>query len=188
MNGDFIEADEGEVILADEDPAIFTRFNEWLYTGVFFLDNETEKDILYKVLIDLYIFAEKRGVIRLQNAVIDGIIKKNSLPTIDIRHAWSNTSDSSPLHMLLVELYVRKAKFAEIMDEDKKRKLFDSLFDKDILVAYVLAFHRLKDNGSILASYDFWKERCHYHVHNDRFPPCGPHSVTGQPSRIHRSN
>lgn len=177
---------DGEVILADEDPAIFTRFNEWLYTGIFLMDKETEKDILYRALMDLYIFAEKRGVIRLQNAVIDGIIKKNSLPTIDIRHAWDNTPDSSPLHTLLVDLYVRKAKFAEIMDEGKKRRLFDSLFDKDVLISYVLAFHRMKDDGSILASCDFWKERCRYHIHNDRFPPCKVDFVVGPSSRSYR--
>lgn len=144
------------------------------------MGNETEKDILYKTLINLYIFAEKRGVIRLQNAVIDCIIKKNSnskaLPNPYIRHAWNNTADSSPLHTLLVDLYVRKANFAEIMGDEKKRKRFD----KEILIAFVLAFHRMKDDGSISGAYDFWKRRCQYHVHNGSFPPCNLDGVTGQ--------
>ncbi|MCJ1263938.1 hypothetical protein MMC22_003809 [Lobaria immixta] len=180
LNGGFKEAVEGEVILADEDPATFTRFNEWLYSGTVLLGNETEKDIHYKTLMNLYIFAEKRGVTRLQNAVIDCIIKKNSkskaLPNTYIGHAWNNTADSSPLHMLLVDIYVRKANFAEIMGDEKKRKGFD----KEILIAFVLAFHRMKDDGSLSGAYDFWKRRCHYHVHNESFPPCKLDVVTGQ--------
>ena len=172
MNGGFKEAVEGEIVLADEDAATFTRFNEWLYTGGGLLGNDYEENVLYKVLVSLYIFAEKRGIVRLQNAVIDGIIKKNSrskvLPNSYIRRAWKNTADTSPLRTLLVDLYVRKANFAAMMGDEKKKMLFD----KDILVSFVLAFHRMKDDRSILASYDFWKRRCNYHVHDDKSPPC----------------
>lgn len=65
LKGGFKDAVEGEVILADQDPTNFPRFNEWLYNGVFLFGNETRKDIPYPVLVKLYIFAEKRGVIRL---------------------------------------------------------------------------------------------------------------------------
>ncbi|MCJ1469512.1 hypothetical protein MMC07_008145 [Pseudocyphellaria aurata] len=173
LNGNFREAVEGEVVLADEDPSLFARFNEWLYTGVFLLNNEIGQDIPFEILVDLYVFAEKRGVIRLQNAVIDCMIKKRSIPT-DIRYAWNNTPDSSPLHKLLVDLFVRRVKFAETMDDAKKRKRLDCVLDKDILIAYVMAFHRMKADGSILKGYSFWESRCLYHVHNDRIPPCEP--------------
>lgn len=183
LNGGFKEAVEGEVILADEDPTIFTRFNEWLYTGAILLGKiETERDIPYPVLVKLYIFAEKRGVVRLQNRVTDFIIRKNkisqSFPNSCIRFAWTNTADSSPLHRLLVDLYVRQANFAEIMDNKKSR----NFFNKDILTAFVLAFHRLRDERSARSRHnlcdisaidhqDYFRQRCEYHVHNKDHPP-----------------
>lgn len=175
MNGDFSEAINQEVVLDDEDPEVFARFNGWLYTSILLVGDETEKSITFKSLVDLYIFAEKRGVIRLQNAVVDAIIKKNqasrgqcAMPDHSLQRAWTNTPDSSPLHCLLIDLYVRRANFPEILANEKKCKQFD----KDILIAFVLAFHKMKEDGSFNTNYNFWKKRCQYHSHDDLVPPC----------------
>lgn len=175
LNGGFKEAVNGEVVLDDEDLEVFTRFNGWLYTGIILVGDETEETMTFKSLIDLYIFAEKRGVLRLKNAVVDSIIKKNqasrgrrALPDHSLQRAWTKTPDSSPLHSLLVDLYVRRANFPEILASDKNCKQFD----KNILFAFILAFHKMKEDGSFNTQYNFWKRRCQYHSHNDLVPPC----------------
>lgn len=62
--------------IAEEDPAIFRRFNDWIYTQKLCTEAETPKDLSWTTIFDIYTFAERRGIPNLQNACINVIIRK----------------------------------------------------------------------------------------------------------------
>ncbi|KAK4690498.1 hypothetical protein P7C71_g6305, partial [Lecanoromycetidae sp. Uapishka_2] len=64
------------VALSKEDATIFKRFKDWLYTGNVLIGDENPKELLWTALVDLYVFAVRRGIPRLQNSCIDTAIQK----------------------------------------------------------------------------------------------------------------
>lgn len=174
LTGNFKEASERTVTLWDEKPEVFMRFNAWLYTNVI----ELEKDPLkphWAHLMDLSVFAEKRGIPSLQNSVIDAMItiksKVESLPPASrIEDVWEKTSETSGLHPFLVDFYVHIGREGTLK---KMLKYVDGF--SEILVEVILAFHRGKEVGSIVKKFDFGKKRCQYHIHEPDELPCkGP--------------
>lgn len=91
LNSQFIEGQTQTVNLDDEDPAIFRTYVAWLYQG--HLNSQDIEGALDdpqsfgQHMAELIVFADKRGIIELQN---DGIsmllsyIHKNGLPTLDV--------------------------------------------------------------------------------------------------------
>lgn len=79
LEGNFIEAQNQILELPEDDPAVFERFQLWLYTDRVLEKTETIKDIPYSELVDLYLFSDIRSIATLQNAIIDHIIDKESL-------------------------------------------------------------------------------------------------------------
>ncbi len=102
LNGNYIEATESVIVLLDEKSEVFRRFNEWLYThevlqGVLSVNGKTDN---WSILFDLYIFAEKRGIPRLQNAVVDAVIITSkvvhAMPACQlIARLWENIPEKS---------------------------------------------------------------------------------------------
>lgn len=96
--------------MPDEDPQMFNRFQLWLYTGKPF-DNTIQPgdSILGSHLVDLYIFAEARGIPSLQNAAIDTFIdrryERNHILYRYLHKVYNNTSEDSPLRKLAVAMY-----------------------------------------------------------------------------------
>lgn len=113
LTGRFGEAEEGTITLEAEDPEVFSRFNAWLYTGDFRKD-EDDGALLLGPALDLCVFAAKRMVPRLRNAIVDRVIKafsrdsRHQLSTADADvcvSAWESCGDSS-LQTFLVDLLV----------------------------------------------------------------------------------
>lgn len=173
LNGNFKEATDGVIKLPDEDPAVFKRFNGWLYTHVFdYKKEKADNDLTF--LMELYVFAEKRGIPSLQNAVIDTLItiyySLDCVPCHEIAFAWKNTSEKSGLHSLLIDFYVHLLMMTAFGTPQER-----SMHPKDFLVEVILAFYKAKVDESINKKFDFWEKRCQYHNHEPDDPPCrGP--------------
>lgn len=169
LNDDFKVLVEEEILLAYEDPATFARFNEWLYTRDFCVGkNETRTDVPRTALVKLYIFAEKHGIIPLQNTVVSCLLEKyldgQGLPITREDNVWNYIADPSPLRTLVEDLDVREANTAERLTGELNRSSLGS----DLFVGSVLA-HLVRSRG------DLCNHHCDYHIHNERFPKqdCG---------------
>ena len=163
-----MEAREGRVTLEDEDPEVFKRLNEWLYTGEVLYNDETYENLSFAPLLDLYVFAERMLIPRLQMTYIDALISKdkespNYPPRLPVQHTWDHTFVSSPMRRVLVDLHVRSGDMRGVLASDEDIELFS----KSFLAAIVVAYYDAKGDGSIRVYFDFWKERSRYHTNED---------------------
>ena len=99
------------IALTNEDPKIFKRFNDWLYTHRLCTGDEKAIDLPWSLIVDTYVFAENRGIPRLQNTCIDAVIKKMKngglFPSQEIINPiWTTTNGNIyPLWLLLLHQF-----------------------------------------------------------------------------------
>ena len=147
--------------LTDEDPAIFSRFNQWVYTQKLCTEAETPKELLWSIIFDIYTFAERRGMPRLQNACINLVIRKvktgGTFPNQEILNPlWKTTGKVSPLRLLLLELFAANC--------DLKNSLVrNGGFHHRFLHDLVIILYEMKE-GDLERDPDFWKRRQKYYV------------------------
>ncbi len=168
------EASDGVVTLDDEDREVFERFKIWLYTGRLLEDEDSIDDLGYHELFDLYIFAEKRVIPRLQNACIDLLLTKESLsdlgPTnMGVAKVWDNTPDSSPMRKLILDWFVHRGNMSNYLQTDEDVETHS----KDFLASLVRAYYTTNMDGLLEEDWDPWENRCgRYHTHHDGNPVC----------------
>ena len=190
FKGGFVEAKDQALLLPDESPVMFKLFELWVYTGNFLAKDESEADISWLSLLDLYIFGEKCGVPDLQNAAIDVLIDKQSsqkiIPTDTLVRIYDNTPEDSSLRRLFVDWManlvnlIPNDKYASepaearchwFNEESRDKYPKDFLFDLAIAQSQLIF-------GQNRRIYDF-KPRCrHYHVKPREAP--SKTSATGQ--------
>ena len=103
LQGEFKEAIDGVVVLADDKPEIFSYFYSWLYTGEIKRTGGTLRYSLFEDLLDLYIFAQKRIIPDLQNGAIDRLVPLRPHPFTGspsriyrpLFRAWSQLSETT---------------------------------------------------------------------------------------------
>ena len=176
---------DGLIVMDDEDPELFKRFNSWLYTGNLVRDGDAGC-LTWDVVFQTYIFAIKRLIPALQNAIIDAIVRGFLsepivvIPLEDIQEAYALTPERDPLRTLLVDLHVTYAD----LDISFKQQLEE--YDIEFVAAVALRFRELLLNRDgfhnhpedgyknwQLRTYDLWKVRCErYHVHEAGDYPC----------------
>ena len=163
LNNDFREARENKIFLPEDDADTFQIFQQWAYTGSFHGEGQTEDDVTTLSLIDLYIFAEARGIPKLQNQSIDAIIarqhKKFDFKYHSFTTVYDNTCQSSPLRKYFAEVCAARAglRSAKWQDADIRSSL-----PHDFLYDLAMAFYDLKLAG--INEQDFWANRQNYHV------------------------
>lgn len=117
LDGGFKESVENVIVLPEDNPDVFELFTRWLYLKRLDSENQNHVDELVspRNLVQLYVFAEMRGVSPLQNMVIDLIVKScersaagAGLQTLrEIPYIYGNTSERSPpLRAMVVNLAV----------------------------------------------------------------------------------
>ena len=167
-NGDQeILRDKPKVNLGDEDPAIFSRFKDWIYTQRLCTEAETPKELLWSTIFDIYTFAERRGIPKLQNACINLIIRKvkngGPFPSQDILNPlWKTTAKVSQLRLLLLELYAVKCNL-------KAALVRNGGFHHRFLHDLVIILYEMKE-GDLEQDPDFWKRRHKYYVSTPENP------------------
>lgn len=128
MSGPWKESKEHVVNLPEDDPNIFALYSHWLYYAKIpvRIEGATEAkpgqrlNEEYRELIRAYILGDKLLDIKFQNSVIDAIVETSStihpqdgrayypnIPEINI--AYENTTESSKIRSLLVDMWVSKA-------------------------------------------------------------------------------
>ncbi|MCJ1475312.1 hypothetical protein MMC13_003974 [Lambiella insularis] len=112
--GDFQEARENLVHLREDDAGSFQRFQLWLYTGTIFDVGESIDSLSQKFLIELYVWADLRGIPKLQDSLMDilqisleSTFKDDGKPLDPalIELVYSSTLQSSPLRTLWAHYY-----------------------------------------------------------------------------------
>ena len=161
----FDKEPEGEIDLDGEDPKTFKRFNDWLYTSAVLHDDETLEDIPWNSLSELYNFAERAVIPRLQNKCMDAVIAKaqrtNSIPQGEtLQDIWDNNLISSPMRILLLDFFVQWADMQGILGRGQDIEAYS----KDFLASVIVAYCEAKNDGSLQKPYDAWKERSRYYA------------------------
>jgi len=118
--------------MLNEDPTLFEYFQIWLYSKEILTNDKVQGDNPWRVLVDLFVFGDARGILHLQNATVDAIITKpwdlNQISTRSIRYIYEETPEHSPLRRLFVESMANLGNaywFTEEEDWHHKRFLLD---------------------------------------------------------------
>lgn len=155
------------VNLADEDPAIFRRFDQWIYRQRLYTAAETPKELPWSIIFDTYTFAERLGIPKLQNACIDVIIRKAKhgapFPSQEMLNPlWRNTGKISPLRLLLLELFAAKCDLKAALARNMG---FHHRFLHDLLII----LYEMKE-GDLEEEPNLWKMRHKYYVSTPENP------------------
>lgn len=182
LTGRFKEAREGTVTLEDEDPEVFSRFNTWLYTGSCIRDDD-DATLAMAPAFQLWLFAEKRMIADLQNAIIDQLITNRS--TFDPKDgrvvqeistedeeacisAWQNTTDESRLRSFIVDFFSFHLDLERIFHKERAARYPLALITSIAIRAQKAGIDFSNDFFGDLRYY-----RCDsYHVHDDDDPMC----------------
>ena len=170
LEGDFKEAQEQTIELSEDDPQAMKYFQLWLYTQEILDEGENVSSMDWRLLIGLYLLGEVRMIHKLQNEVIDLIIRKNpqetGFPLQVMYEIYDKTCPMSPLRRIVVDMSARLGDLDEwswdFADGGERAQ-------RDFLKDLVLALY--KDRGKRQVR-NVWKVRCDYHVHAEGEPRC----------------
>ena len=125
MSGAWEEAKTGVVVMPDDDPEVFSLFQDWLYTSTLryerVIAHQADKDELQFVM-EIIIFADKIGAIDLHYKAIDLIVqvlRKVSMHGQHVHFAYDNTAFNADLRQLLTCITVHRLKEARESDPVK---------------------------------------------------------------------
>jgi hypothetical protein len=111
LRGDWKEAQERTIPLPEDDPSVFSVYQQWLYGGrIHTLCNTVFKpDDEYKILVKAYILGEKIMDQDFKDSAADAIVEKlRSLRRFDASLTdlvFENTLPTSPLRRLWMDIY-----------------------------------------------------------------------------------
>lgn len=120
LNGQFKEKD-GDVKLPEQKTGTFGTYHKWLYTDKLELDASAP---VYDVVLELYFLGDQIQDERLQNSVIDFIIKSVSvkgrypLSSRQVTLVFDNTPKNSSLRKLVIDFWACRATCAWYQLED----------------------------------------------------------------------
>ena len=136
FEGMFKEGKEQLLDLSEEDVAVFEQFQLWLYSGII-KPTAADDCMNQRVLVKLYVFGDKRGIPQLQNDAIDYLIDvirdPGSFHVILIPWVYENTTATSPLRTLFVDMMVQWSRVSE------GANWFESQFTANYPLEYILA-------------------------------------------------
>ena len=165
LEGNFKEAKEQVVLLPEDDVDVFELFQFWLYSGNLLDTGESIVNLSASLLVSLYLFAETRCIPQLQDMTIDALIHHievtNTFPTGSIPQIYDNTTETSPLRRLLVDVAAREGERRNgSWFSEERQHLYNRTFLIDLVVA-------LYDRNPKARVQDFTGLRCDYHVHTE---------------------
>lgn len=154
--------------MKDEDPGIFRRFNTWLYSDKIISASEAYKSLPWEVIFEVYSFAERIGIPRLQNKCIDTVImkrrKRGLFPAqgaIDM--LWKCTGNVFRLRKLLLDLFASECNLTNAIANNGS-------YHRTFLQGLVLNLHEMKKKRTVYDQIDFWKKRQKYYVDDSENP------------------
>lgn len=166
--GKFAETVERSMKLPKDDSDTVDRMLQWVYFNKFSLDQEAVKtednaQITYTQLAALYVAADKYGIVRLKNDIIDILFKIQNrddavFPQDDVViYIYNNTTAVSGLRRLIVAVYVWRVGYPWFIapaSHGYMRTLPDLALD--LVAGMALRIQRPKENP-------FFKSSCSFH-------------------------
>ena len=162
--------------LPEDDPKIFEQVNHWLYAGRLKKEGEIDGDLL-----EIALFADTKGMPELHNRLVNIIIRRyvsgtKTLPRLTSK--FQEFPSTSPMRRLVVSLFSRCPNLTSIL----QREDVDEAIDKKFLIELLVKKEAQRKDGSLGKKYDYWKNRCVYHIHDKDEPPCiGPYRADKYP-------
>ena len=167
------ETKEGEIVaqvieLHNGDPQIFLRFHIWLYSEKITSESESCKDIPWRIIINVYAFAERNGIPRLQNTCIDTAIRKITegglFPNqVDVNALWKCKGDVFRLRRLLLDLFASECNLGQAIANNGS-------LHSQFLGGLVQVLYDMKVEGTTNKEVDFWRKRHDYYVNGTDNP------------------
>jgi len=144
LSAGFLESRTMTIRLDEEDPLIFDIFINWLYARKILPDDASVIDMAWQMKAELYIFADRRGCSALKNDTInlmvehaldneDSTLSVAIPPNAVVYYIWENTSASSPLRRLMVDIY---AYLVILTDAEDTPGSLPHSFLRDVLAKY----------------------------------------------------
>jgi hypothetical protein len=118
LRGEWKEASTRQIPLPDDEPAVFSVYQQWLYNSLIHTVRQdlgfvSESDIEYELLVKAYIFGEKIIDVAFKNSVVDAITEKVNQFGFNTRLTslvFDNTTPASPLRRLWLDVYYHLGK------------------------------------------------------------------------------
>lgn len=166
LRGGYKETTAKRIEMLDENPVVIRRFQLWVYSGSFFVDEADRRSIDYTLCVRIYVFAECRGIPLLQDNVIDTCVSKYldredgaTMPmwTI-INDIYENTKEGSPIRRYFVDITQYHVNGGEW-----KECVCPEILPKDFFVdmTFALMSSKMGSAPTVVPT----KNACNYHVH-----------------------
>ncbi|MCJ1435528.1 hypothetical protein MMC27_004902 [Xylographa pallens] len=185
LSRDFQEAREKIVHLREDDVGTFQRFHLWLYTGCILDSDESLESLSPRLLVDLYIWADLRGIPKLQDLISDMLqtslvatlqIDAKPLDSALIHLIYNRTMKDSPLRKLWTFYYsnLDPNKFKDVIMEDEAAEDLPREFLHDMLLSLK---RRVKEpSPSTIIARGYFMSGCRLHNHGEG-APCAKNAV-----------
>lgn len=155
--------------MVEEKPEVIRRFQLWVYSGSFFVDEADKRRTEYNLCIHMYVFAECRGISLLQDHVIDALVSKSqdkedqTPPEMGpiLNNIYENTKEGSPIRTFFVD-------WVQYYGPTKtwKQCVRPEFYPKGFFVDMTCSFMSSKQSTTRLArTARPGKNPCKYHVH-----------------------
>lgn len=166
MSGTWEESKTKTFTLIEENSDVFRIFVRWAYGQFQTSDDEDDTDVL---LVEAYLFAERRGCFRFQNEMIDTIakwwgilhIKDKWLSAEAIKLAFTDTTSSSRLRRFIAEKTAWEGKVEDMLFQSEET------IHPEPVIAFHKAFHERITTDAFDPSYTVCPGQSHGH-HNFR--------------------
>ena len=156
------------VVIKDENPEIFRRFKDWLYSKRIISGSETYKALAWSELIAMYTFGDRKGISRLQNSCVDAIIRKRDEGGLfpgqaDVNTLWRASGQVSRLRRLLLDMFAAECNLKNALATNK-------VYHPGFLQGLVQTLYDMKEKQTIYDGVDFWNKRRNYYVDDNDNP------------------
>ena len=157
------------VVIKDENPEIFRRFKDWLYSGRVISGSETYKALAWSEIIAMYTFGDRKGICRLQNSCVDAIIRKRNEGGLfpgqaDVNTPWTTASGQmSRLRRLLLDTFAAECNLRNALATNR-------VYHPGFLQGFVQTLYDMIEKQTIYNEVDFWKKRRNYYVDDNDNP------------------
>ena len=166
LRAGYKETKEKVIEMVEEKPEVIQRFQLWVYSGSFFVDEADKRRTEWKLCVDIYVFAECRGIALLQDHVIDALVSRSqdkedrTLPNMRaiINEIYRNTKEGSPIRTFFVE-WVQYYSSTETW----KRHVPSEFYPKGFFVD--MTFSLMSSQKSTTSTVRRGWNPCKYHVH-----------------------
>ncbi|KAH0033832.1 hypothetical protein KCU78_g2381, partial [Aureobasidium melanogenum] len=166
LTNGFAETHDQKITLDDESPAIFRTYVLWLYQMRLYRVAMPEDDQeVQRHMLELYVFADKRGITNLANDTIIMLASRWSIRCVDlddIEWLFLLISRRSKLYQLLVDKLLLELR----EDTESESRFINGDLPRIALIDLVRRSESLTTDFN--ASEACFESVCHYHIHGQQ--------------------